>query len=104
MRFFRSLSAVLTVTGIGLFLFDLVYGWIADAKLKIRSVEQLGTDISKSGYEQVKITAESILPLDKWESFVQLPATAVILGLALFFYLIFRILFQISGESRGGRL
>jgi hypothetical protein len=104
MRFMRGMSQILMLIAVGLFFYDLVAEWIVAAHFKIRTVEELGKDISVGLYEQIHVVFERIIPPSAWNAFAHIPAPAFIAILGMLFYGIYRFMFYLSGESRGSRL
>ncbi len=104
MRTMRSISQILMVIAIGLFLFDAVYQWIAIARFKIRTVEELWSDFSRPGFEHARAAFQSVIPPNGWDSFAHFPAPAVIAIAAVFFYALFRFLAFLSGAGKDSRL
>lgn len=104
MRKLRGISQLLTVIAFGMAVFELVYQWVAKARFKIRTVQELWTEMDKVGFETARSLVQSILGLPAWQTISNLPAPAFILILAAFFYLIYRIMFLLAGQDKSTAL
>jgi hypothetical protein len=96
MRVLHALATFLLLTGIGFFLFNLMYQlavsqWVFD-KVKILSIEDLWISVDKSSLETIKTMAESTFPSTRVNFFFHLPAALVLLVLSAIFYLPVRLL------------
>lgn len=104
MRGFRMISQTLMLIALGLTLFDLVYQWVGFARVKIRTVAEVWTDLDKAGFEVWKKILLSATSTRFWETFSNAPAPVVLLVMATFFYAVSRILFTLDGGGRAARL
>ena len=97
MGLFRGLSQILILWALGLALYDLVWEWFVNARFKIRTVREM------LGEQGVK-TLQGFLSKGAGDSLLHLPAPVAIALLAAAVYLIYRLLFLVSGESKSSRL
>ena len=104
MKFFRNLSRFFMVFALGAALYDLVYQGVAEARFKIRTVEEFWTDLSSSSFLAFKNMLQSALSTKAENTLVHLPMPVLLLLISLLFYVIFRVIFLIRGEDKSIRL
>lgn len=95
MRLFRILSQVLIVAALGLGTYDLVKGWFVDATFKIRNVQEF--------FGGLKVL-QGFMPKGMHDALLRIPAPLAVALLAVFVYLIYRLLALIKGEDKSARL
>ena len=96
-NFIRNISRVLMVLAVGLFLWDLVYQWIVNAKFLIRKGSEMWPLESTPALQP-------LVALGLWDKLAPLPAAATPAVFGLFFYIIFRILAAFDARGKSGRI
>lgn len=99
MKFLRSLSKILVMFPLGFFLYDIIYFWFVKAKVKVRNVQELWTDIDKVGLVKAQHIFELFLTPKQWTSFSHWPAPLAMLIIPVVLYLIYRLMFLLSGGA-----
>lgn len=99
MMFLRTISKVFAFLAVAVALYDVCYHFFLKNKFHIRPLKDLWTDIHKASYTDALPHLKSVFA--NWDKIAGWPAPAVFLGIAIIFYLLFKLIFAIRG-GRGG--
>ncbi len=99
----RKISQILFLVPLGLFLFDLVANWFVEARIHVRSFLELWKDIDPQSIPAIQAWALHYIPAEHWKAMMDAPAPLVLLVPPTVLYVIYRIVFAISGGSGSDR-
>lgn len=99
MGFLRGLSKFLMIFPVGVFLYDLIYEFAIKNRFRIRTLKELGNDVDKPLYQDIATFMKGFIT--SWDKFADWPAPLALLVLPVFLYIVYRIIFMLSG-GRGG--
>lgn len=102
MDFLHKASKVLLVLPILFFLYDVISGWVLDAKFQISSFKEFWGDIEPVSYTLFREKMQPVMGEANFKSFVELPAAVVLLLPSVFSYLLYRIIYLFN-RGRGGK-
>ena len=103
MQVLRSTSVVFAVVSAGMALVELVYQGVANASPRIRTVEEMWSDISKPGFDSGHKIIQSLMP-GMSNAIVHAPAPVPFAALAIVFYIAYRLMSFARGETKSTRL
>jgi len=102
MGFFKSLGKWMMLLGGSILVWDVVMQFVSKNIFKVRSVKEWGTDLSLNYYLKLENWLHTLMQPTTFSKFVNMPFGAVIFGVGLVFYLLYRILFIAFGGKTGG--
>jgi hypothetical protein len=102
MEFFKKLSLILLAPPVITLFYDLIYGWFVKANFEIRKLKVWWHDMSPDSLTTAKTFLGSVTSPSAAEKFFNWPAPFALAMPALFFYLLYRIIFLIQGGKQGG--
>lgn len=102
MRALRTISRVLMVLPVFTLLYDLVKEWFVYNRVKIRSLEQWWTWLSKDFYDAGRPVVEKVLGSVWTQKLMALPAPVALLIAPALLYVIYWIWFKARGGNSTG--
>lgn len=102
MDFFKIVSRILLIPPVITLSYDLIYGWFVKNHLLIRPLRLWWVDMSPNTIGPFKDFASSMTSLKFVSSVMDTPAPFVLIVPALFFYVLYRLIFLLQGGKTGG--
>lgn len=99
---FKKISQILALIPLALVLYDLVYFWFIEARIHIRSVEELWRDMSPLTLPSAKEWFVSYISGEFWDMISTTVAPLVLLVPPIVLYIIYRVMFAVNGGSGSG--
>jgi hypothetical protein len=100
----NTLSRAFVVLTLALALYDLVYQWLVNAQMKIRTIGEMWGDISKEGFDKGEKSLETWLSIDHIHTLLHTPVPVVTGIAAAFFYIVYRALLFVTGRDKSQRI
>lgn len=102
METLKKLSLFMCIPPALTLVYDLIFGWFVKAQFEIRSLKKWWEIIHKGSYLPVKNFVGSITSTAWAEKVFNMPAPFVLGAIPLFLYIVYRIIFLLSGGKQGG--
>jgi len=103
-KLFRNISQFFIIIAMGIGIYDPLYNGIVNDKIKVRTLAEFWKDISPDSFIRGKHTIGSILSPQITTSIFNIYTPLVLILAAIFFYIIYRIIFMIKGGNKSQRL
>lgn len=104
MRFLRTLSKILILIPIAMFLYDLIKEWFVDARFKIRTLEEWWRWIDSTSLSNGRPFLEKIFSPAFVSDMMATAGPLVMLVPPVVLYVIYRIIFAIRGGHGAGHI
>ena len=102
METLKKLSLLMCIPPALTLVYDLIFGWFVKAEFEIRSLKKWWEIINKGSMLPVKNFIGSITSTQLADKIFNMPAPFVLGAIPLFLYVVYRIIFLLSGGKQGG--